>query len=150
MKAVRAELCYINTCIIHAFVPLICKLVIPMCDKSHWDYRWWSSGLRRLILILSTHQHAVVGICVTYTMTESWNVRTCIHVLMFPKIFSTHKVISSQYYLVFCPAVFSILAWPSNHLFGNNADLQLIPQIAKVLGPVGPRWAPCWPHEPCY
>ena len=17
-------------------------------------------------------------------------------------------------------------------------------------GPVGPRWAPCWPHEPCY
>ena len=18
------------------------------------------------------------------------------------------------------------------------------------LGPVGPRWAPCWPHEPCY
>ena len=31
------------------------------------------------------------------------------------------------------------------------------PQIAKFrgqhganLGPVGPRWAPCWPHEPCY
>ena len=31
------------------------------------------------------------------------------------------------------------------------------PQIAKLmgqhgahLGPVGPRWAPCWPHEPCY
>ena len=30
-------------------------------------------------------------------------------------------------------------------------------QIAKFmgptwahLGPVGPRWAPCWPHEPCY
>ena len=30
-------------------------------------------------------------------------------------------------------------------------------QIAKLigptwghLGPVGPRWAPCWPHEPCY
>ena len=30
-------------------------------------------------------------------------------------------------------------------------------QIARVmgptwahLGPVGPRWAPCWPHEPCY
>ena len=18
------------------------------------------------------------------------------------------------------------------------------------MGPVGPRWAPCWPHEPCY
>ena len=30
-------------------------------------------------------------------------------------------------------------------------------QIAKFmgptwahLGPVGPRWAPCWPHDPCY
>ena len=30
-------------------------------------------------------------------------------------------------------------------------------QIAKLIwptwgppGPVGPRWAPCWPHEPCY
>ena len=30
-------------------------------------------------------------------------------------------------------------------------------QVAKFLGPtwdplgpVGPRWAPCWPHEPCY
>ena len=19
-----------------------------------------------------------------------------------------------------------------------------------ALGPVGPRWAPCWPHDPCY
>ena len=18
------------------------------------------------------------------------------------------------------------------------------------MGPVGPRWAPCWPHEPCH
>ena len=32
-----------------------------------------------------------------------------------------------------------------------------IPQIAKFMGPtwdppgpVGPRWAPCWLHEPCY
>ena len=29
------------------------------------------------------------------------------------------------------------------------------PQISKFMGPtwgppVGPRWAPCWPHEPCY
>ena len=31
------------------------------------------------------------------------------------------------------------------------------PQIAEFmgltwanLGPLGPRWAPCWPHEPCY
>ena len=23
-------------------------------------------------------------------------------------------------------------------------------QHGAHLGPVGPRWAPCWPHEPCY
>ena len=23
-------------------------------------------------------------------------------------------------------------------------------QHGAQLGPVGPRWAPCWPHEPCY
>ena len=23
-------------------------------------------------------------------------------------------------------------------------------QYGTHLGPVGPRWAPCWPHEPCY
>ena len=22
--------------------------------------------------------------------------------------------------------------------------------LGTHLGPVGPRWAPCWPHEPCY
>ena len=23
-------------------------------------------------------------------------------------------------------------------------------QHGAHLGPLGPRWAPCWPHEPCY
>ena len=23
-------------------------------------------------------------------------------------------------------------------------------QYGAHLGPLGPRWAPCWPHEPCY
>ena len=23
-------------------------------------------------------------------------------------------------------------------------------QYGALLGPVGPRWTPCWPHEPCY
>ena len=23
-------------------------------------------------------------------------------------------------------------------------------QHGAHLGPVGPRWAPCWPHDPCY
>ena len=33
----------------------------------------------------------------------------------------------------------------------------ILPQIAKFmgptwahLGPVGPKWSPCWPHAPCY
>ena len=26
----------------------------------------------------------------------------------------------------------------------------LVPQIARLMGLVGPRWAPWWPHEPCY
>ena len=36
-------------------------------------------------------------------------------------------------------------------------SIDITTQIAKFmgqhwvhLGPVGPRWAPCWPHEPCY
>ena len=40
-------------------------------------------------------------------------------------------------------------------LTGVRAIMQS--QIAKLLGPhrahlgpVGPRWTPCWPHEPCY
>ena len=42
-----------------------------------------------------------------------------------------------------------LISWPS--------PPQPSPQIAKSmgqhgahLGPVGPRWAPCWPHKPCY
>ena len=27
---------------------------------------------------------------------------------------------------------------------------RLMGQHGAHLGPVGPRWAPCWPHEPCY
>ena len=37
------------------------------------------------------------------------------------------------------------------------ADMVLFTQIAKFMGPTWvppgsccPRWAPCWPHEPCY
>ena len=39
----------------------------------------------------------------------------------------------------------------------NNFSLSNYTQIAKFmgqhgahLGPVGPGWAPCWFHEPCY
>ena len=39
----------------------------------------------------------------------------------------------------------------------RNYSMFHIPEIANSwdqhgahLGPVGPRWAPCWPHKPCY
>ena len=50
-----------------------------------------------------------------------------------------------------------------NQLWQNRATCLInlvswkLPQIARFmgqhgahLGPVGPRWALCWPHEPCY
>ena len=27
---------------------------------------------------------------------------------------------------------------------------RFIGQLGAHLGPTGPRWVPCWPHEPCY
>ena len=32
----------------------------------------------------------------------------------------------------------------------NNPDTKFMGQHGAHLGPVGPRWAPCWPHGPCY
>ena len=29
-------------------------------------------------------------------------------------------------------------------------DSSFMGQHGAHLGPTGPRWAPCWPHEPCY
>ena len=41
--------------------------------------------------------------------------------------------------------------------YAHDQSAADISQIARFmgqhgahLGPVGPRWAPCWPHEPCY
>ena len=28
-------------------------------------------------------------------------------------------------------------------------EQSVLGQHGAHLGPVGPRWAPCWPHEPC-
>ena len=32
----------------------------------------------------------------------------------------------------------------------NRSSMDNTPVHGARLGPVGPRWAPCWPHEPCY
>ena len=46
-----------------------------------------------------------------------------------------------------------IRAWSGSHwgvirAFHWGSDSR--GQHGAHLGPVGPRWAPCWPHEPCY
>ena len=46
--------------------------------------------------------------------------------------------------------------WKFNHhlhlrtIFSDDGRLGSWSQHGAHLGPVGPRWAPCWPHEPCY
>ena len=47
----------------------------------------------------------------------------------------------------------SILPLPtywSPHHGSAGFLIPILPQIAKFMGPVGPRWAPSWLHEPCY
>ena len=41
--------------------------------------------------------------------------------------------------VVFCMR--DVCVWTSGRTWG---------QQGAHLGPAGPRWAPCWPHEPCY
>ena len=49
-----------------------------------------------------------------------------------------------------------INGWVNNHEAGDLSSLWWLQNIpdSKVhgahLGPTGPRWAPCWPHELCY
>ena len=52
-----------------------------------------------------------------------------------------------------CKVVYHLIWW----LCRSTTDISKIPRIARFmgptwahLGPTGPRWAPCWPHEPCY
>ena len=61
---------------------------------------------------------------------------------------------------IYWASVFRIGLGPRDYLFTTEAfvrSLGVLPQIAKFigqhgahLGPVGPRWAPCWPHKTCY
>ena len=46
--------------------------------------------------------------------------------------------------------------WPSDAICRHSSGSTLPWQQGSWgphgahLGPTGPRWAPCWPHEPCY
>ena len=52
---------------------------------------------------------------------------------------SANKDLRQTNCLVFC-----------NMLYKNLDSKVHGGQHGAHLGPVGPRWAPCWPHEPCY
>ena len=36
------------------------------------------------------------------------------------------------------------------HISPNLLSIKFTPLIARSMGPTGPKWAPCWPHELCY
>ena len=40
--------------------------------------------------------------------------------------------------------------WPWLQFYTNPREQGSCDQHGAHLGPVGPRWAPCWPHELCY
>ena len=40
--------------------------------------------------------------------------------------------------------------WMATFRYGIPWQQGLWGQHGAYLGPKGPRWAPCWPHEPCY
>ena len=53
----------------------------------------------------------------------------------------------------FTPNVVALRVWASFHTAGVcdcSGKQSSWGQHGSHLGPVGPRWAPCWPHEPCY
>ena len=53
-------------------------------------------------------------------------------------LYSTYDRLSAKYH------------W-SNHGIDNGAQItKFMGQNGTHLGPVGPRWAPCWSHKPCY
>ena len=59
----------------------------------------------------------------------------------------------AAYHSFFCP----LYRYQSCNHFDNEVMYRNNPrkqsswgQHGAHLGPVGPRWAPCWPHEPCY
>ena len=42
----------------------------------------------------------------------------------------------------------SLQGWVTHKSVGKLALLARF--MGPTWGPTGPRWAPCWPHEPCY
>ena len=47
-----------------------------------------------------------------------------------------------------------VCKYPHSKVHGANMGATWVlcswGQLGAHLGPIGPRWTPCWPHEPCY
>ena len=72
-------------------------------------------------------------------MTSSWITYPCI-------IYISHTGL--QYLLL--PIVHADLVLTRNHIWNCKFMVPLIARHGAHLGPTGPRWAPCWPHELFY
>ena len=124
-------------------------------DHGLWDL-WWYLGWTKTILPSIWHHF--------YCHISSVLARAC---LVRPKV----SVFVSHSWHVCClfewcvtDTTMTCLLDPVGHIqiytlifsdvLYKMPSISLRPPDSKVhgahLGPVGPRWAPCWPHEPCY
>ena len=75
-------------------------------------------------------------------------------------IFYTYSKFYLSKEVVGIKKIYSMIAWRKtgsylmNYAFDLSFDKPCPVHGANMapppLGPVGPRWTPCWPHEPCY
>ena len=116
--------------------------------KSYWNNSkpgcWWTGdarnqGISSHDIDIHLRQFSIFG-------TKRVKYRRCVY----------------QYNLLFyCRIWTDEPLWPCAGQFGSICNDFTLPwrhprlqsswgQHGAHLGPVGPRWAPCWPHEPCY
>ena len=49
-----------------------------------------------------------------------------------------------------CVSIYVCFVWISVSVSWQSLIARFIGPTPTHLGPTGPRWVPCWPHEPCY
>ena len=113
-----------------------------------------------LILIISGSR----SISLAYVVTKPWNIGMFFKctVLRHTKNlnWTWFVVYSALHHAPITNTSNSYLYMPSYHITFNAPAMRHGGPCLKTfpgskvhgahLGPVGPRWAPCWPHEPCY
>ena len=144
----------------------------PISCEVHWEMYWihfnvYLSGFA-WVQYTTTHKH--LCIC-SFVMNISdlhneapflWLIKN-VWLLYIPDvmIWVLPKVITSDIVLsIWCgpPGGWggcSLAIFMRRFGHGNTGDITALiarftGQHGAHLGPTGPRWAPCWPHEPCY